>query len=238
VRTPSSDPADLGYGPDVTSDPMRRPGWSWPGWARAVTAGTVGYSLARWAVPVDGPPWRAAAAGVTLALVTPTTLLADRWAPRGLWSGLAVLSAGGLYLGVPETDHLIAVAGGLAALLVADVAGRVRMDGLVVLALAAVVVWVGVWGAVSRSGALTAGMALLGLMLVAPAAERLPGPGRAWVPARGQVVALLVLQALFVVGGARLGALRSEAIDGAVVGLLGLVVLAWLARLVMGPRPW
>lgn len=194
--------------------------------------------LGRWAVPVDGPSWRGSAAAVTLALVTPATLLADRWAPRGLWSGLAVLSTGGLYLGVPETDHLVAVAGGLVVLLVADLTGRVRVDGLVVLALAAVLVWGGAWGAASRPGALTAAMALLGLMLVAPAAERLPGPARPWVPAPVQVVALLMLQGLFVVGGARLGALRSEAIDGAVVGILGLVVLAWLARLVMGPRPW
>jgi hypothetical protein len=228
----------LGYGPHVTAEPSHHPGWSWPAWARVVTAGGVGYGLARWAVPVDGPPWRAVAAAVTLALVTPTTLLADRWSPRGLWSGLALVSAGGLYLGVPETDHLVAVAGGLAVLVVADLAGRVRMDGLVVLALAAAVVWVGVWGAVSRAGALTAAMALLGLLLVAPVAERLPGPARPWVPARAQVVALLLLQALFVVGGARFGALRSDAIDGAVVGILGLALLAWLARLVIGPRPW
>ena len=235
---PSCGRPALGYGPLVTDEPTPSTGWSWPSWARLATGGGVGFALARWAVPVDGPPWRAGAAAVTMALVTPTTLLADRWSPRGLWPGLAVLSVGGLYLGVPETDQLVTVSGGLVVLLVADVAGRVRMDGLVVLALAAAVVWVGVWGAVSRSGALTAAMALLGLLLVAPVAERLPGPGRAWLPARGQVVALLVLQGVFVVGGARFGALRSEAIDGAVVGILGLVVLAWLARVVMGPRPW
>lgn len=202
------------------------------------TAAATGFLLARWAVPVDGPAWRAGVAAITLGLVTPSTLLADRWAPRGLWSGLAVISTGGLYLGVPETSQLVAVAGGLVALMVADIARRVRMDGLVVMALTAVVVWVGVWGAVSRPGAATAGMTLLGLLLVAPLAERLPGPGRPWVPPRAQVLALLALQAGFAGAVARLGAIRTPAVDGAAVGVLGLALLTWLARLVMGPRPW
>ena len=165
-------------------------------------------------------------------------MLADRWAPRGLWSGLAVVSVGGLYLGVPETDHFVALAAGLAVLWLADVAGRARVDGLVVLALTAVVAWAGLWGAVSRPGAVTGALALLGLLLVAWVAELLPGPSQPIVPRQLQSVALLALQAVFAVAVARWGALRTAALEGAVVGGVGLLALAWLSRLVMGPRPW
>jgi hypothetical protein len=130
------------------------------------------------------------------------------------------------------------LAAGLAVLWLADATGRLRMDGLVLLAVDVALVWVAVWGAVQRPGALVGGLAILGLLLVAPLAERLPGPRRAWLAPRWQVPALLGVQLVVAVAIARWGALQSSALVAAVVGVLGLATLAWLSRLMLGPRPW
>ena len=98
-------------------------------------------------------------------------------------SGWAAASALGLYLGVPETDHVVGVAAVLAVLVLASLAAPGRASWVLVVGLDVVLAWAAVRGAPGGGPALVAGLAMPGLLVVAPLTSHLPGPRRALVPA-------------------------------------------------------
>ncbi len=82
----------------------------------------------------------------------------------------------GLYLGVPETDHVVGVAAVLAVLLVASLAAPRRASWVLVVGLDVVLAWAAVRGAPAGGPPLVAGLAMPGLLVVAPLTSHLPGP--------------------------------------------------------------
>ena len=158
----------------------------------------------RWGVTAPVPPkWAPVGAAVVSAI---GGLAAPAVARAGsvVVFGSASASALGLYLGVPETDHVVGVAAVLAAVFLATLvragpgelgAGRRprRRAGLDRRAR----------GAPYGGPALLAGLAMPGLLVVAPVTSHLPGPCRPIVPASMQPAALIGLQAGFTIVIAR-----------------------------------
>lgn len=178
---------------------------------------------------VGGPEWRVwvAMGGLGLAALGAPRL--DAWAGRGITSGIALVTVAGLYLGPPETEAILGLALALGVLWVAELTGRAKADGFVVMLLSVVLVWAAIWGAASRPGAVIGGVAMLGLFLVGPIARSLPAPGPG-MRAPWDAVALVLLQLLFVVGVARTAALMDDGVMAAAISggaLLLLTVLAW-----------
>ena len=91
----------------------------------------------------------------------------------------AAVSALGLYLGVPETDHVVGVAAVLIVLLVASLGARRRASWVLVVGLDVAMAWAAVRGAPAGGPALAAGLAMPGLLVVAPLTSYLPGRRRA-----------------------------------------------------------
>ncbi len=193
-------------------------------------------------VAITGPggrdPGRALLAAGVAAAAGLGAGAADRWRRRGLWTGLALVTALGLYAGVPETNHIIGLAGGLAVLTLADCRGLVRMTSEVVLALDVVLVWAALWGAGARDGAAVAGLAMLGLLAALPVAAALPGPSRALMPERWQAAALVGLQAAYALALARLAAWRPSVVEVGIIVVVAALLLLGGGRVVMGPRRW
>jgi hypothetical protein len=208
--------------------------WPWPLGIRLLVAALGGWVLANVAVRPEVPWWRAGIAAIALALAAAAATSADRFARRGLWTGLAVATSLGLYVGVPETNHILGLAAGLLVLWLADLSGRLRINGLLVLAIDATLVWAAVWGASARPGAVVGGLALLGLLLVMPIVRVAPGPIEALVPPSWHVTALIGLQVGFAVAVGRLAALRESAAEAGMIALVGLAGLVALSRLVIG----
>jgi len=176
------------------------------------------------------------AAGLLLAAVAtlaPTLLAVSRG--RGLAPGLALGSLVGLYAGVPETEHLIGVSVAVAVIMVGHWAGQTEESWPIVLAMSALVVWSAVFGGSFRNGALFAGLASLGLLVLAPIATRLPGPGRI-IPDELVVPLLIAAQVVYTVALGRLVGLRDGAVEGAAVVALAAGLLIVVARVVVGPR--
>ena len=152
--------------------------------------------------------------------------------------GWAAASALGLYLGVPETDHVVGVAAVLAAVFLASLAAPGPASWVLVVGLDVVLVWTAVRGAPDGGPALLAGLAMPGLLVVAPVTSHLPGPRRPIVPASMQPAALIGLQAGFTVAIARTAARADTIAVASTIVALGLVVLLATARLAVGPRSW
>ena len=210
--------------------------WPWPAPVRLIVGAVLGWVAVDAMQRASGPDWRVwlAMAGVALAALGAPRL--DDWAGRGITSGIALVTVLGLYLGPPETEAIVGLAVAIGVLWVAEVTGRARLDGLIVLLLSAVIVWAAIWGAVSRPGAVVGGVAMLGLFLVAPLARSIPGPGPG-LPAPWDAVALVGLQLVYVVGVARTAALMDEldtAIAVTAAALLALTLAAWV---ITGGRP-
>jgi hypothetical protein len=220
--------------PASIRSPLTRP---WPGVARAVAGGVIGWIVAEVIVDNPGPSWRVPAAVVVMAAIAlgaPFTARAIGLGGPPAW-GLA--TAIGLYLGVPETNHILGVGAGLGVLVIAELTGAARTDGLTVVALGGVLVWAILQGAGEREPALLAGFATLGLIVLWPVVRYVPGPARGLAP-RG-VRPLLVTGAhvanAWIVG--RRGALVDDRVEMAVIGAVGAVALVLATRLVVGGRP-
>lgn len=214
----------------VRTDPVR---WPWPAPVRALVGAAVGWLVADGLLRDQGPDWRVWLAMGTLALAGLAATAADSWAGRGVVPGIAVVTVAGIYLGPPETGQVRALLLGLLVLWVAELTGRARVDGFVLLLIDAVLLWAVLWGAVSRPGALIGGAAMLGLLLVLPLVRLVPGPAQG-LPDPWRGMALILLQLLFVVGVARTAALSESVAFAAAVSGAALVGLTLLARLVVG----
>jgi len=222
----------------VLPDRWRRPFASdWPPVIRAVVGVVLGWFVAAWVADVPYSRWGNVAAAVTLgvtALGAPVTARVRTLGGPPAW-GLA--SAIGLYLGVPETNHILGLGAGLGVLVLAELTGRCRGDALTVVALAGVLVWAITFGTGGRGPAAVAGYATLGLLVSWPVVPRLPGPRRGLVPAATRPAVLTAVDAVAVVLIGRRGATASSVAEMAVIAALGWVALLVVARLVNGVRP-
>ena len=72
-------------------------------------------------------------------------------------AAFGVATAVGLYLGVPETDHVLGVSVGLAVLAVAELTRRLQVDAIVAMAVDSALVWAAVRGAANRASAVIGG---------------------------------------------------------------------------------
>jgi hypothetical protein len=199
-----------------------------------------GWVIADLLVAGDQPAWRGPASAITLAAAALAATRIDRWSDHGVSAGWALAAAIGMYLGVPETDHLVGVVAVLIVVWLAGVTGRLRADFEVVAALDVVLVWAAVRGAAGSGSALLAALALLGLLVLAPPIALLPRPSREPLPPAWRPAALMGLQLVFCVTVARLGGVRTTMTEAAVVATTGLVALgvaAWLAMGTAGDVP-
>jgi hypothetical protein len=204
--------------------------------ARLLAGGLIGWIVADWVVNNPGPGWRtpaAVAAMAAIALGAPLTARAVALGGPPAW-GLA--AAIGLYLGVPETNHVLGTGAGLGVLVVAELTGAARADGLTVVALGGVLIWTILEGAVSREPALVAGFATLGLIVLWPVVRLLPGPAAALAPygVRPFLVTGAQVAYAWIVG--RRGALVDDRLDMALIAAIGAVALVAVTRLVVGAR--
>jgi len=200
----------------------------------ALLGAAGGWVIADVLVAGDQPTWRAPACAFVLAAAALAATRIERWSDRGVSAGWALAAAIGMYLGVPETDHLVGVIAVLIVMWLAGVTGRLRADYLVVAGLDAVLVWGAVRGASGSSGALLAALAMLGLLVVAPLIAQLPRPVGELVPDSWRAPLLVALQLVFCVTVARLGGVRTTTAEAAVVAATGLVALGAAAWLVIG----
>jgi len=207
---------------------------TWPPLARLVGGAVLGAVIAQYAVSTDGPAWRVAAAAAVLGVVALGAPATARAATLGGAPAWALATAVGLYVGVPETDHVIGVGVGLAAFVVAELTGRARADGAAVVALGAALVWATLQGAGGREPALLAAFGAFGLLAVWPLVGALPGPRRALAPAplRPALVAAAHAVAAVVIG--RRGAVTDERVDVVLFAVAGLAALVIVVRLVTG----
>ena len=205
-----------------------------PAVARAAIGAVVGWVLAE-VVGADGPSWQGPAAAAVLAVAFLAAPGLDRWAGRGVTSAWALAAAGGLYLGVPETDRIVGVVAVLLVVVGAELLGRASVDGSVASGLDTVLVWAALYGAAGRGGALVAGLACLGMLVVAAPAAMPGRPSRELVPAPWRDPLLVVLQVLFVVVVARAGGVRTTTAEALGVAAVGVVLLSIAAWVVVGP---
>jgi hypothetical protein len=203
----------------------------------AVLGAAGGWMIADVLVAGEEPTWRAPACALALAAAAVAATRIERWSERGVSVGWVLAAAIGMYLGVPETDHLVGVIAVLIVVWLAGVTGRLRADFPVVTGLDAVLVWAAVRGAAGSSGALLAALAMLGLLVLAPPIAMLPRPANELVRAPWRAPLLVAFQLAFCVTVARLGGVRTTTTRAAVVAATGLVALgaaAWLAIVTPG----
>jgi hypothetical protein len=219
--------------PATIRAPLTRP---WPGVARAVAGGAIGWIVAEVIVDNLGPSWRVPASVVVMAAIALGAPLTARAIGLGGPPAWGLAAAIGLYLGVPETDHVLGLGAGLGVLVVAELTGSARADGLTVLALGGVLVWAILQGAGESEPALLAGFATLGLIVLWPVVRYVPGPARALAPhgVRPLLVTAAHTANAWIVG--RRGALIDDRVEMATIGAVGAVALVIVARLVVGAR--
>jgi hypothetical protein len=208
----------------------------WPPVARVLAGAAIGWAIAAWAVTTPGPSWRtplAVAAMAVVALGAPLVAGAIALGGPPAW---ALASAVALYGGVPETDHIVGVAAGLAVLTLAELTGRARTDALTVVALGAVLVWAGLQGAGDHGPAVVAAFATLGLLALWPVVAHVPGPRRALVPRAVRPTAITALHAVEVVLVARRGATEASVRTVALAAAIGAILLVVAVRLAAGGR--
>ena len=109
---------------------------------------------------------------------------------------------------------------------------------MLVVGLDVVLAWAAVRGAPAGGPALLAGLAMPGLLVIAPVTSQLPGPRRPLVPGSMQPAALVGLQAVYAVTIARTAARTDTLAAAATIAALGLVLLVAAARVTVGPRSW
>jgi hypothetical protein len=208
----------------------------WPAVPRLLVGAGLGWVIGAQLVTTAGPDWRVAAAAAAMAVVTlgaPQTAQAGALGGAPAW---ALASTIGLYLGVPETGHVLGLGAGLGVLVVAHLAARARSDGLEVTLLGGVLTWAMLQGSVEREPALVGALGTFGLLVSWPVVRRLPGPHRGLAPASLRPLLLTTAHAITVWMVGRRGALENSMTAVAVVAVAGNAGLVLVARLVTGGR--
>jgi hypothetical protein len=219
--------------PAAWRQPLSRP---WPGVARLVLGAGLGWLVGAQLVTTLGPDWRVPAAAMAVAAVSlgaPVTARVNALGGPPAW---ALASTIGLYIGVPETGHVLGLGAGLGVLVVAVLTGRARSDGLTVVLLGGVLVWAMLQGSVQREPALVGALGTLGLLVSWPVVRRIPGPRNGVAPAAVEPLALTAAHALTVWIVGRRGALESSVTAMTVIVITGNLVLVVVARLLTGGR--
>jgi hypothetical protein len=208
----------------------------WPPVLRVVAGAGSGWAAVRWGVTEPTPGWaRAGAIGVS-AIGGLTAPAVARGAGASVVAWWAAASTYGLYLSVPETDHIVGVGAVVVVLVLGSLTSPRQASWLLVAGLDVVLAWAAVRGAPASGPALVAGLSTPGLLIVAPASANVPGPAHALVPAVLRSAALIGLQVGYAVFLARVAA-RSDtvAVAAAIVGA-ALVVLVVAARFAVGSQ--
>ena len=146
---------------------------------RAAAGGAAGWAAIRWGVTEPEPSWAPGSAAAVAAAGGLAAPAVARGAGATVVTGWAAASVLGLYLGVPETDHVVGVAAVLAVLVLTSLAAPRPASWVLVAGLDVVLVWAAVRGAPGGGPALVAGLAMPGLLVVAPLTSHVPGPRRA-----------------------------------------------------------
>ena len=216
----------------------------WPPVLRAAAGGAAGWAAIRWGVTEPEPSWAAGSAAAVAAAGGLAAPAVARGAGASVVTGWAAASVLGLYLGVPETDHVVGVAAVITVLVLTSLAAPRQASWLLVAGLDVVLVWAAVRGAPGGGPALAAALAMPGLLVVAPLTSHLPGPRRALAPVSVQPAVLVALQAGFAVVVARNAPSRDTIVEATTLTVAALVVLVlatgWpsgLGRGEAGDRP-
>jgi hypothetical protein len=193
---------------------------------RAGAGAFAGWLIIDVGVSAEVPGWWTPFVAGALAVAFAVAPGTNRWAGRGITSGWAMATILGIYVGVPETDRVVAIGAVIAVIWLAELTGRMRVDALIVVALDVVLVWAAVQGAAGRSGAMIAGVATLGLLVVAPIVAAILRAPRSPSHAPWTMPVLVGLQFLFAIAVARLGGVRTTAGEAARVVVIAVPLLA------------
>ena len=124
--------------------------------------GAAGWAAIRWGVTEPEPSWAPGSAAAVAAAGGLAAPAVARGAGATVVTGWAAASVLGLYLGVPETDHVVGVAAVIAVLVLTSLADPRRASWVLVAGLDVVLVWAAVRGAPAGGPALAAGLAMPG----------------------------------------------------------------------------
>ncbi len=169
-----------------------------------------------------------------VAAAAPET--AHRYAHWPLATAALLVAVAGLYVCIPETDHLrgVAVMAALLVLVEMTVHGSAAVWP-VATAAATLVVWAGAFGGVPRTSSLVAALSMPGVVLIEPVAVRLGLVGRS-VPPVLVAPALLAGQAVFVLFVGRVAGLREQTSVALAIVVASLTALTVGVHLVAGRR--
>jgi hypothetical protein len=208
----------------------------WPLPLRAIAGAAVGWLVVDVSSSDPAQRWARPAAAVLLAAVAAGSVgMVRRWPRHALATGSCLAAFLGIYACVPETQRVGAIAVVVAIFFVGELTGQLRGSWPVVVAAAALALWVTYDGGVYRDSALVGGIASLGLVVLEPVAVRLPGPARG-LPSALTAPALLALQAVYAVAVGRNAGLRADAASAVAVAVVMAAGLTLAARLIIGRR--
>jgi hypothetical protein len=177
--------------------------------------------------------------GLAAAVLLGGFLLGDfdaRWRRRGLGPVLLVISAGGIFLTVPDTEQaLVALGAALPLALLGWPWPLARLGRAGAYAATGVLLWVVAAGSGGRGSAVAGGVACLGLFVVEPLARALDPAHRSVLdrlPAnRWGVVAAALPHLALVLVAARAAGVRSNTAAAVTIALVELVVATLLSLL-------
>jgi len=193
---------------------------------RAAIGLVAGWLIVERGVSPEIPGWWAPFVAGSLAIALAVAPGTNRWSGRGITSGWAMATILGVYVGVPETDRIVGVGAVVAVIWLGELSGRMRVDALIVAALDIVLVWAAVQGSVGRSGAMIAGVATLGLLVVAPIVAAVTRAPRSVSSSQWMMPVLVGIQFVFTIAVARVGGVRTTAGEAVMTVAVALPLLA------------
>jgi hypothetical protein len=188
----------------------------------AVPLAAPGAALVVAAAPAGTRAWAAALAGAAVLVVGALLTGMDRrWRARGLGPPLVAVTAGGVLLTVPDTEHAVVLAGATAVLgLLGWPVPLVSLGAPGAFVASAAVAWVALQGGVGRPASVVAALACWGLVLLEPVDRDRPP---------GNVLWAIAVDAVVVVAVARVAGPRTSPVVAAVLAA-GLLAVGAVAR--------